>query len=369
MNDNNRLVQQGIMLKKIRDEFSRSAEEVASYLGFGNRQSVYDLEAGRRDLKAYEALRLAEYYGVSTEMLLSDSPSDSAVVYWRGKPDAHAEKLLRTRLERYSRLESHAGKSSESAMPAFSLSGDSSFEFVGKTAESVAGLLNLGQYPARVLEETIRHKWNVVVFHVPLETGSGACIRQKGISAILLNSGDVWWRRNFSLGHELFHLLFTDCGSVDPDRIETLANVFAGNLLMPSDTFSSDVRRIIKEDKVKYFDLMSLAKEYMVSTEALMWRMCSLDLIPRESVEGFKSDPSLKALDREVHGEILREDPSLPTHMVMLAYGVYLSGKISVGKLAEYLETTVGQLKGVLKSHGIDPFAQYYEATLSHSWR
>jgi plasmid maintenance system antidote protein VapI len=67
MNDNNRLVQQGIMLKKIRDEFSRSAEEVASYLGFGNRQSVYDLEAGRRDLKAYEALRLAEYYGVSTD--------------------------------------------------------------------------------------------------------------------------------------------------------------------------------------------------------------------------------------------------------------------------------------------------------------
>lgn len=367
MNDESRLVRQGAMLRKIRESSSRSAEEVASLLGFGNRQSVYDLEAGRRDLKAYEAMQLAEYYSVSPEVLLNDAAISPCPVFWRGEADTLAENLLRTRLERYEKLVSLAGCVAEGGMPSYSLSENSSYEYVEKLAGDVVCLLKLGQYPARALEEALRKHWNVVVFHVPLESGSGACMRKGQISAILLNSDEVWWRRNFSLGHELFHLLFDDCSGVAPDRLETLANVFASHLLMPDQFIKSDIQAVTCDGKIRYFDLMSLAKEYMVSTEALLWRLCRLEIVEREFVESFRTNSDLKELDKDVHEEIHREEPSLPLYMARLAYRVYLNGSISVGKLAEYMETTVGQLKSVLRSHGIDPFAEYYETSLGHS--
>lgn len=367
MNSDDRLVAQGIRLRKMREEFSRSPEEVAACLGFGNRQSVYDLEAGRRDLKAYEALQLAEYYRVSTDSLLSGSEEVSPVVHWRGEADVTAEKILLTRLDRYSRLESLADLKRERSIPSFSLSSDSSYEYVGEIAASVADLLNLGKYPARVLAESVRKKWNVVVFHAPLGGASGACIRKDGICGVLLNSNEVWWRRNFSLGHELFHLIFSDCSGVDPKRIETLANIFASNLLMPSDLISNDLKELSSGTGYRYFDLMDLAREYMVSTEALLWRMCSLGIIQKDAVDNFRASQELKSLDRDIHGEVKRDEEVLPQYMVMLAYRVYLNGSISVGKLAEYLETNVARLKGVLKSRGIDPFAEYYETSLSHT--
>lgn len=367
INTNDRLFAQGLRLKKMREEFSRSPEEVAEFLRFKNRQSVYDLESGRRDLKAYEALQLAEYYGVSTDQLLSNTGDAHSTVHWCGEADIAAEKILLTRLERYSRLELLANSHMETAIPSFSLSGDSSYEFVEKIAESVVDLLNLGQYPARVLSEAVRKKWNVVVFHAPLEGASGACTRKDGICGVLLNSNEVWWRRNFSLGHELFHLLFSDCAGVESKREEILANIFASNLLMPGDSIRNDLKELASETGYRYFDLMDIAREYMVSTEALLWRMHSLGEIDRETIDDFKSNHELRELDRDVHGEGFRDEEDIPQYMVMLAYRVYLNGSISMGKLAEYLETNVGRLKGVLKSRGIDPFAEYYETSLSNT--
>ena len=136
---------------------------------------------------------------------------------------------------------------------------------------------------------------------------------------------------------------------------------------MPCDTINANMRRLAKAESIQYFDLMQLSREYMVSTEALLWRMFFLEIIPKEIIDRFQSDSDLKALDKEVHGSIVREEPELPPDLVFLAYKVYLRGRISVGKLAEYLETTVGQLKRILISYGIEPFAKFYEASISNS--
>ncbi len=367
MDNADRLVHQGKRIREIRVELGYSSDNVASLLEFSSRQLVYDLEKGKRDLKAYEAVKLAHYFGITPEELVTGESSAKAPISWRGEPDKHAENILRTRLAGYIKLEKFAGESSESSMPSYSLAADDSFESIAETAESVAGALNLGEYPARILAETIRKKWNVIVFTVPLSSGSAACIRERGISAVLLNSNDAWWRRNFSLGHELFHLLFTDTAGISEHRIEQLANIFASNLMMPCDTINANMRRLAKAESIQYFDLMQLSREYMVSTEALLWRMFFLEIIPKEIIDRFQSDSDLKALDKEVHGSIVREEPELPPDLVFLAYKVYLRGRISVGKLAEYLETTVGQLKRILISYGIEPFAKFYEASISNS--
>ncbi len=363
---NDRLAAQGDRLRKYRESQCRSAEDVASLLGMGNRQSVYDLEGGKRDLKAYEALQLAEYYGVSPEVLLNGA-SSSSQIFWRGESDNLAENLLRTRLERYERLLSLAECSVEGVMPCYDLSECNSYEQIEGIAEGLACQLKLGRYPARVLEEVLWKTWNVIVFHVPLESGSGACIRGKGLSAVLLNSDEVWWRRNFSLGHEVFHLVFNNCRGIADDRVETMGNIFASHLLMPAECINEDFRKISDNGSITYFDLMSLAKEFMVSTEALLWRLCRVGIIEKSFVDNFRENDELKNLDKDVRADATRKELSLPVNMVSLAYRVYLRGNISVGKLAEYLETTVDQLKTVLRSHGIDPFAEYYETSLGNT--
>ena len=99
MTSDERLVAQGERLREMREKFSRSPMEVASYLKFGNRQTVYDLEAGRRDMKAYEAMQLADYYRVSPEALLGGTYSEG-----QGVADINAENLLQTMLNRIERL-------------------------------------------------------------------------------------------------------------------------------------------------------------------------------------------------------------------------------------------------------------------------
>lgn len=71
--------------------------------------------------------------------------------------------------------------------------------------------------------------------------------------------------------------------------------------------------------------------------------------------------------NQNIGGEVHCDEPILTGHMAALACRVYLNWSISLGKLAEYLETTVGQLKTVITSHGIDPFAAHYETSLGHS--
>ena len=366
MTAKDRLVIQGKKIKKFRDELSISAEEVAEILELGNRQSVYDLEKGRRDLKAWEAVKLAACFGVSTEALLGGDSSPEMPVSWRGEADPLAENLLRTRLARYMKLEQFADINPDSTLPQYRIDQNASFESIGEIALGVARSLNLGEYPARSLAEALRKKWNVLIFSIPVASGSAACVRKGRTCAVLLNSGDAWWRRNFSLGHELFHLITSETGSIFPDRIEKLANVFSSNLLIPYDSINSEIRKLQKSDSISYFDLMNLAREYMVSTEALLWRMYSLEYIPREDVDRFLQDESLRSLDREIHGFLKREEPALPVDLVFLAYQVYLQGKISIGKLAEYLETSVGMLKKTLTTYGIMPFAPKYETSISH---
>lgn len=363
-----RLALQGRRIKEFRENLGQTAASIAHELRLASPQSIYDLENGKRDLKAWEAIKLAALFGVAPEVIAGlDSPSSDRVC-WRGESNPQAENLLRTRLDRFILLQKLAGRQLDSRPPIYKVEANVSFERVDEIAGEVVGLLNLGEYPARSLAEALMKRWSVVIFHLPLDRVSGACLRTEETCGILLNSKEAWWRRNFSLGHEVFHLLVEPAQAFLPEREEKLANVFASRLLIPSDSVLSEYRRLESEHgAVSYFQLMRLAREYMVSTDTLLWRIHNLGVLKKETVERFLSDPALQELDRLVHGEARRDEPELPRDLVLSAYEVYLNGKISIGKLAEYLETTVGRLKKVLPEYGIVPFSPAYETTLGSS--
>src|SRR5271157_4721592 len=103
-------------------------------------------------------------------------------------------------------------------------------------------------------------------------------------------------RQNFTIGHELGHLLLhdqeqlhvdhefrvrlrDDVSSQGTDEAEREANFFAASLLMPKDFLEAD---LAKEDYVDLLDdqlLHTLARKYGVSTQALVNRLKNLGYI------------------------------------------------------------------------------------------
>ena len=83
-------------------------------------------------------------------------------------------------------------------------------------------------------------------------------------AVIGFNATQPWCRRRFTIAHEIGHLLFGhDCikNYEDGSQGETEANIFAAELLIPSE--------ILKKDFVHIRDVKQLSKLYRVSEESL----------------------------------------------------------------------------------------------------
>lgn len=122
---------------------------------------------------------------------------------------------------------------------------------------------------------------------------SGFLYREKDHALIGVNTRHSATRQNFTIGHELGHLLLhdqeqlhvdhdfrvrlrSDVSSQGTDEAEREANFFAAALLMPREFLEAD---LAKEESLDLLDdvlLQTLAKKYGVSTQALMNRLKNL---------------------------------------------------------------------------------------------
>lgn len=88
------------------------------------------------------------------------------------------------------------------------------------------------------------------------------------------NENHPWCRRRFTIGHEIGHLLMGHvCDGRDDNTSlnEREANVFASELLVPTACIKKDFK--IKPD------LALLAKKYLVSKEAMTYKIMDLKLL------------------------------------------------------------------------------------------
>src|SRR5256884_9797176 len=100
--------------------------------------------------------------------------------------------------------------------------------------------------------------------------------------AILMNSSESPWRRNYNFAHELFHLLTWNVMPPErlrrekelKDRFEKLANSFASCLLLPAECVLSAFAERLNERKISYADLVEIAREFDVSTEEIGRASC-----------------------------------------------------------------------------------------------
>lgn len=338
----------GKKIREAREALSWSQGKLAEAVGFASAQIISSIETGQRELKAWELFRIAKALRVSIESLLTGESTPRVSVEWREKSEAASKEVEAKFIERCRRfklVEEWCQTPAPKTLSELQLDSSPSFEEVQREADKMWRYTQLGGRPAISLAKTLEEDYGIKIFHEDLEQ-QGAALSAKGDFGlgVLLNARDASWRRNFSLAHELFHLVAPrHVEALGKERVEQLANVFASQLLLPAELVHEFLAQRTKQGKISYSDLIEAAREFEVSTEALLWRLVNLRKVSREAVQEVLSDEGFRALDRASF-PVTEAPPLLPERYVRLCFLAYRKGKLGLAKLADFLETSLVDL-------------------------
>lgn len=353
----------GERIKLAREALGLTQKELADLTGLPAAQTVSEIEHDRRELRPSELVQVARVLHTQVDVLLGLAmTSTEAAVLWRRSGEnsnKRREAQLRARAERYAQLERWCGE--ESAKLLWQVKFDFSTagpQQASALADDAGRSLNLGSIPSATLLRTLEENYGVKVFwdHLTEETDgdcSAACARGDFGAAILLDASEVPWRRNFSLAHELFHLLTWDSSNAStggsatrtwPGKMETLADHFAGCLLMPDSALSERFAARMRDGKITYIELVRLARDFGVSTHALLIRLRDLRHITQSEVDRLRADETFRRVDRNSWVDVEPVNTPFSSRYIELAYTAFQQGTIGVSMLAKYLETPIADL-------------------------
>ena len=334
----------GSNIRKIREHLKWTQADLSQAMGFASSQIISSIETGQRELKASEVMRIARALKVPVESLLRGDTTPVAVVQWREKSDSAGKEIearFVERARRYKRLEDWCEASSAKQLGPLQLGPGCKFSQVQVEADKIRLYMELGGRPALSLAKTLEEDYGVKIFHEDLgENGAGMAARGDFGLAILLNSNNAPWRRNYSLGHELFHLLAPEeLDHESPDRVEQLANVFSSQLLLPPDAVQEFVKSKVVEGKLSFSDLIEGAREFNVSSEAMLWRLVNMGKVDRDSVIHALKDERFRVLDRTSFPTCHRP-AALPERYSRFAMIAYQKGRLGLARLANSSKRT-----------------------------
>jgi len=106
--------------------------------------------------------------------------------------------------------------------------------------------------------------------------------------------------------------------------------------------------------ELKLVDIIELAKEFGVSSEAVLWRLFNLQKVKKGQVDKILSDTEFRDLDRNLRRGLYAEQKpdKFPQRYISLACRCLLEGKISRGLFAEYLEIDRSEIDEYLSAAG-----------------
>lgn len=370
----------GTRLKVEREALNLTLQYVAGQIGFNNYQTLSSIESGERPARAWELMKLAQLYRRSMEFFLrpEEPEQQKQHVLWREPAQTEKTALVERKFlnlyENFSKLKELAGET-ESSNITFPIAADASnlrkeqFRYVEKLADEYRRLLDLGGRPACALSSALENQLGILVLYLDLEDGGSAAATSGPTGqAILINSSDIPWRRNYDLAHEFFHLatwtIFSETEIYDKQGNkslpEQLADAFASALLLPSEKVREEWESRVTDGKISYASLIEVAREFEVSTDALLWRLVNLKLLARKTVMDTLNQRVLKEmeLERRIRGQA-SERPYLSARYITLAIKTFLMGKISKAKFAEYVGKSFSDVSSFLRGWGYDEDEDY----------
>lgn len=357
-------------LAQAREAAGLSLADATRKLDFKHYQILSSIEKGTRNVNANELISMARLYGRSLDYFFEAQVPSEPVLLWRrtaGSDIRNEQQQFFVFLENYSRLENLLGLKRLWRDILNNLDRDdfaeNGFEACDKLGTDIHKHLDLGSRPAcnllNILENTLRFK----VIHLGLGDGlSGASIVDSALGVgVLINANDPPWRRNFDLAHELFHIVTWNIFSHEEigdgsrkTKPEQYADSFAASLLLPKEHLLAALKEIAVNKELKMVDIIELAKEFGVSSEAILWKLVNLKKIKKSQVQKILADPKFRNLDRDLrrglHAE--QQPEKFPHRYVSLACRCLMEGKISRGLFAEYMEIDRSEIDDYLSATG-----------------
>ena len=357
-------------LAQARETAGLSLAEATRKLDFKHYQILSAMEKGTRNVSANELISMARLYGRSLDYFFETKIPSDPVPLWRrtaGSNIRNEQQQFLVFLENYSRLENLLGLKRRWKEILTNFDRDDFAENGFETSETLGTdiyrRLDLGSRPVcnllNILENTLRFK----VIHLDLGEGvSGASIMDSALGVgILVNANDAPWRRNFDLAHELFHIVTWNIFSHEEigdgsrkTKPEQFADSFAASLLLPKEHLLAALKEIAVNQELKLVDIIELAKEFGVSSEAVLWRLVNLKKLKKGQVEKILSDSEFRNLDRGLRRGLYEEHQpeKFPQRYVSLACRCLMEGKISRGLFAEYMEIDRSEIDDYLSAAG-----------------
>jgi len=291
----------GFRVKAAREAKGWTQDQLTQGLGLNDRQSVSDIENGKRSLKPEEMLALSDLLDRDLEFFIDPfAVAGEAQFSWRAAPEVPEDGLDGFEIKagqwigllRW--LREQRDSRASVLKRALRLSAQSSYEDAQERAESLVAELDLGVIPAESLIDKIERELDIPVLFVDTidaadgQSISGATCHLEEMGVILINRNESEARRFFDLAHELFHALTWDAmkpehresNSIEDrnkgKRIEQLANSFAATLLMPIASLDKLIERDRLDDIAHLCEVAALLR---VAPVTLAWRLFNLKLI------------------------------------------------------------------------------------------
>ena len=217
------------------------------------------------------------------------------------------------------------------------------------------------------LAEMLRHEWgiesfasinirsliyanirNLTVLWFPMKTNiSGCCSKTQDDKIIFINTNHTVGRQNFTLAHELYHLLFEDiddfivCGVNNNSQSERNADNFATTLLMP-DSALYWFKNKNQIDEWSLEDVIKCEQYYQVSRSTMLVRLKKMNWISQDQFDEFGFDVIMQADKLGYDTSLCKESPENQKYssigeLIRLTEKAYEREKITGGKRREIL--------------------------------
>ncbi len=341
-------------LNELRKLFGFSLQDVCNKTKI-SKPCISDFENDKREPSLAQLQTFADLYHKPISFFFNDELVFHPRMLWRKKPENKQEQLdielkFYQLCKQYMNLENWSNFTKKNNFKNLQRDFPKNETEVRKIAKEIEDLFHSTATPWKSLLEILENDYYVKIFHYKFN-GSAISFYGNTIGpAIMLNTNNVGWRRNFDLAHELFHLItwdFEKQNDESTDIEEKFADIFASEFLMPEIKLKQSIEETLQEDrKISDYTINKLANQYDVSYEALIRR---INKVYNINLSNEKINDIVDKV-KEVYPISERKNKKtsmFPERYENQAIDCLRKGKMSTAQCARYLNKSVSELMAI----------------------
>jgi Zn-dependent peptidase ImmA (M78 family)/DNA-binding XRE family transcriptional regulator len=362
-------IELGERLRIARSGMNLTQDAASTSLGMA-RTTLIAVEKGQRQVRPEELPAFARLYGVSVGKLTSpDAIHVDLSAKFRRTEGKEASKAVTDALALLNRLASGAAQLERilgqelrtDYPPPIRISPTTFAQQAEDAANNLRARLGVGLGPIQDLMSLLELELGLRIFFRPLASHvSGLYAFDQAIGAcILINSKHRWKRRVQTAAHETGHFVsdrshadILEGDEVSPSIEERFARRFGAAFLIPASGVRVRFEQIVgAEGRFDVRELVLLAHQFGVATEAMCRRLEELGLLPSGAWETMRDRGFASELERNVLGDSGPEPkpPIVPARLAYLAAIALDRELLSEGQLCDLLAIDRQELRDALR--------------------